>query len=129
MEVSELNQKVLSLCEFLASDAGFADAQEQIKKFEADESAQEAYGAWQSTASEMQHRYQSEGIKPSAKELADLEELQNKVGENPVAASFVEANDSMNDMFNTVLKTVQKTFQLGRVPTEEEMSECCGSGG
>ena len=129
MEITALNEKVRDLCAFLAADDDFVAAQEQINAFEGDKDAQETYAAWQSTASEMQHRYQNEGVKPSAKQLSDLENLQKKVGENPVAANFVEANDLMNEMFSSVLKPVQKTFQLGRVPTEEELNECCGSGG
>ena len=124
-----LNERILDFCEVIAADAGFTAAHERIRVFEEDDSAQEVYGAWQSLASEIQHRYQHEGVKPSPGQLSELEALQQKVGENPVAADFVEANDSMNALFNDVLKTVQKTFQLGRPPTPEEMAECCGSGG
>ena len=124
-----LINKVRDLCEFLAADEHFATAQEQIKIFDGDEVAQDAYAVWQSTASELQHRYQHEGIKPTSQDLKELEELQQAVNANEVAANFVEANDEMNKLFSSVMKMVQKTFQLGRAPTDDELIECCGSGG
>jgi len=46
-----------------------------------------------------------------------------------VAIGFAESEEILNGIFGTVTQLLQKTLQLGRVPTEEDLSAgCCGGG-
>jgi hypothetical protein len=48
---------------------------------------------------------------------------------NPVARGFLDAQQQMHKTQETVMKFVSKTFELGRVPTMEDMQEgSCGTG-
>ena len=50
--------------------------------------------------------------------------------ENPAARAFLDAQEEMHDIQKSVTRMVKKTLELGRVPSEEDISEggSCGSG-
>ncbi|MDF1754349.1 MAG: YlbF family regulator [Verrucomicrobiales bacterium] len=126
--VVTLEDKTRELCQFILEDPKFAAASGSIDAFQEDKEAQSVYRDWQQKASEL-HALHHQGKEPEQSDIVEMERLKEIVLDNAVAADFVEAEDAVNEMFSTVMKLVQKTLQNGSVPTEEEMNECCNSGG
>jgi cell fate (sporulation/competence/biofilm development) regulator YlbF (YheA/YmcA/DUF963 family) len=61
--------------------------------------------------------------------VLELEMRKEALLGNPVAVSFAESEAKLNEWFGTVTRLLQKTLQLGRVPSEEDLSSgCCGGG-
>jgi cell fate (sporulation/competence/biofilm development) regulator YlbF (YheA/YmcA/DUF963 family) len=118
------------LCQAILDDPVVQDARREIEGFFADDDAKAVYGAWQEWAHEL-HSRGHQGLKPSEDDLAQLQSLEESVKANPVAARFGKAEQHLNAVFGGVTTLVQKTLQLGRIPTEEDLSKsgCCGSGG
>ena len=126
--IPTLEDKTRELCQFILEDPAFAAAFGSIDAFQEDKEAQGLYKSWQEKAAELHHMHH-EGKEPSQSDVVEMERLKQTVMDNSVAADFVEAEDSVNDIFGTVMKLVQKTLQNGQIPTEDEMNECCSSGG
>ena len=127
-KIPTLEEKTRELCQFILEDPVFAAAQGRIETFLENEDATELYGNWQRKASEL-HQKHHEGNEPSDDEIKEFEGLKAKVLDHPVAADFLEAEDTVNDMFQTITKMVQKTLQNGKIPTDEDLKECCGNSG
>ncbi len=126
--IPTLEEKIQDLCQFLLDDPAFVAAQGQIEAFQDDKAAQEVYQAWQAKGAEL-HQMQHEGRRPSDSDIVEVERLREAALDNSTAADFCEAEDSINEMFGLVMKYVQKTLQNGRMPTEDDINGCCGSGG
>ena len=126
-EASTLEEKILELCQFIVDDPAYSEAQGHIEAFESDKSAQDVYRNWQQKAAEL-HQIHQQGSSPTDADIVEAERLREIVMDNAVANSFCGAEDSLNSIFGTVVKMVQLSLQNGRVPTEADMNECCGSG-
>lgn len=126
--VTSLQDKARELSQFVLDSADYAAAQGKIDIFDGDETAQELYKKWRETEMLLQRKHQ-EGGEITDSEIKDLESKRDAAIENSVVADFAEAENSLNEMFSTVVKVLQRSLQNGAVPTDEEMDECCGSGG
>ena len=126
--LDSLTDKTRELCQFLLDDPDFGAAQRSIEAFEKDEEAQSLYEDWQRKAGEL-HQARHEGRELEESEIEELNGLLQQLSDHPVGSDFLEAEESINQIFKTVVKMVQKTLQNGRIPSAEEMSECCNSGG
>lgn len=130
LETTTIQDKALELCHFIADAPEFSDAHEKIKIFMGDDAAKAVYNRWQEKGHEL-HRMSHEGKEPTDSDLEEFGKLKRDVEANPVAASFANAEATLDDTFRTVTKLLQKTLQMGRVPTAEELNDsgCCNEGG
>lgn len=126
--VTSLEDKARELCQFILESPDYLAAQGKIDIFDEDTGAQQLYQGWRETEMELHGKHQ-EGKEISDAEISDLETKRDAAMENSTVADFAEAEGSLNQMFSTVVKIVQKSLQEGSVPTDEELAECCGSGG
>ena len=72
----------------------------------------------------------SRRISAQPAEIAAFESERDALLKNPVASSFLDAQEEMHELQSSVKKTVAKTVELGRIPTAEDLAEggSCGAG-
>ncbi len=120
-------QKTVELCEAIIAQPEFRSLRQQLDAFMADESLKARYQelAEQSTSLQQQHQ---QGGTLDAAEVSAFEQKRDTFLGNPVARGFLDAQEAMQDVRDTVTRYVTRTFELGRVPTEEDLGGCgCGS--
>ncbi len=94
----------------------------------ADETARNEYESLMEKGESLNHK-QQQGASLSPEEIADFERHRENVLNNPVSRSFLDAQQEMQKVQESVNKYVSKTFELGRLPTEEDLSSGgCGEG-
>jgi hypothetical protein len=66
----------------------------------------------------------------TGEEISDFEQHRDTLLKNPVASGFLDAQQELHQVQESIHKYVNKTIELGRLPSEEELSEsCCNHGG
>ena len=122
-------QKTQELCQAILDQPNLREARERISAFIANEHARKLYETVM-TKGQALHDKQHQSIELTPEEIADFEKHREALVSNPVARGFLEAQEELQHVEQTVRKQVSKTLELGRLPTEEEMSEggSCGSG-
>jgi cell fate (sporulation/competence/biofilm development) regulator YlbF (YheA/YmcA/DUF963 family) len=93
----------------------------------ADPDAQNQYQQVVEKGEYLQHKQQM-GSPISDEDVADFEKGRATLINNPVVKGFLEAQESMHRVQQEVNQYVTKTFELGRLPTDEDMSGGCGTG-
>jgi len=128
-ETQTIEDKTLELCQFVLDQPEFRDSWNRIEAFLADSTAQGLYRDWQEASREIAMR-EREGMPLTDQDLLHVESRKEAVLNNSVALGFAEGEEALNGIFGTVTRLLQKTLQLGRVPTESDLSEgsCCGGG-
>jgi len=60
-----------------------------------------------------------------------FEALRDSFMKNPVATEFLDAQQELSRVQDAIMKHIHKTFELGRVPTVEDMNDgsCCSGHG
>lgn len=124
-----LEEKALELCQFILDQPEFQDSWNRIEAFVADSTAQALYREWQEASRELAMR-EREGLPLTDHDLLAVEARKEAVLSNDVALGFAEGEEALSGIFGTVTRLLQKTLQLGRVPTEGDLSadDCCGGG-
>src|SRR4051812_17593426 len=128
---SSVAQKTRELCESILQDPGYLGLRRKIDTFLADDGAKKLYRDLAEKGEYLQHK-QQQGSRLSPEEITDYEKDRDAVVANPIAAGFIEAQQNLHQVQETVNQYLSKTLELGRVPTEEEMSsggDCCGDHG
>jgi cell fate (sporulation/competence/biofilm development) regulator YlbF (YheA/YmcA/DUF963 family) len=65
----------------------------------------------------------------SREEINDFEKQREAVFNNPVARNFLDAQEELQNVQATIQQYVNKTLELGRMPTDEDLSGGgCGHG-
>jgi cell fate (sporulation/competence/biofilm development) regulator YlbF (YheA/YmcA/DUF963 family) len=74
------------------------------------------------------HERQHQGLELPAADISAFEAERDEFLRNPVAKGFMEAQEAMHHIQESVNQFVGKTFELGRVPTPEDMEGgSCGA--
>jgi cell fate (sporulation/competence/biofilm development) regulator YlbF (YheA/YmcA/DUF963 family) len=121
-------QKTLELCEAITSQPDFLAMRQRMDAFMADEALQTQYQELSEQGSSLQQR-QRMGVAPDPQEISDFESKREAFLGNPVARGFLDSQQTMHDVRETVTRYVTRTFELGRVPSEEDLGGCgCSSG-
>ena len=121
-------RKTLELCEAIVAEPDFGTMRQHLDAFMADESLKARYQELAEQSTSLQHQ-QQHGATLDSKEVSAFEQKRDAFLGNPVARSFLDAQQSMQDVRETVTRYVTRTFELGRVPTEEDFGGCgCSSG-
>jgi cell fate (sporulation/competence/biofilm development) regulator YlbF (YheA/YmcA/DUF963 family) len=130
MQTAEENiiQKTRELCQTIVDQPEFKEIRQRIDAFMADESAKSQYQQVAEKSQLLQHK-QEMGSALNNDEVMDFEKHREALVNNTVARGFIEAQQEMHQVQQTVNQYVSKTFELGRLPTEDDMNGgSCGHG-
>ena len=130
IETSSVLQKTKELCQAILDQPEFTELRERIDTFLSDEAAKQQYQQLSERSESLQHKHQ-QGAQPSPEEIAEFEQQREAFFHNPVAAGFMDAQREMHKVQESVNQYLTKTFELGRVPSADDMdsgSGSCGSG-
>ena len=118
--------KILDLCGAIAGHAQFKDMCEHIDAFMQDEKLKYEYQMLNELGGILQQKQQMGG-EITEEEVGRFESVRQGFTTNDIAMNFVKAQETVTKMQDHILRHVQKTFELGRVPTDEEMMDgmCC----
>jgi cell fate (sporulation/competence/biofilm development) regulator YlbF (YheA/YmcA/DUF963 family) len=123
-----VTRKTEELCETILAQPAFSALRKQIDTFLSDESAKSQYRLVVEKGEFLNHK-QHQGVAVSDGEIAEFERQRQALVENPVARDFLSAQEAMHRLQESVGQYLTKTFELGRVPTADDMgSGSCGSG-
>lgn len=116
-------QKTLELCETIHNQPEFQSLRQRIDTFLADENARQHYQTVVEKSQDIQRKQQQAQPLTEA-EIAAFEKDRQSLFDNPVAKGFLEAQQEMHSVQETITRYVTKTFEIGRVPTEDDMTSC-----
>ena len=120
--------KLQELCETIVSQPEFANLRQRVDAFMADESAKTLYQSVVEQGDAL-HQKQHAGEQLDETVVASFEKDRETLFGNPVAKGFLDAQEEIQTITQSINKSVSKTFELGRVPTGEDLGgESCGSG-
>ena len=125
--------KTKELCAEIAADPEFLRLQKSVERFLSDDAARLQYQSVHERGEEL-HQKKHAGIELGAAEVREFEAAREALMDNSVAREFLQAQRELEGLQQEIGKYVGMTLELGRVPTDEEMSEqsgggCCGGGG
>ena len=101
---------------------------QRIDAFMGDEETRGQYDSLVMKGQALQQKQQM-ALALTGEEIADFEQHRDSVMKNPVARSFMDAQEELHQVQQSVHQYVDKTLELGRLPTQEEMnSGSCGHG-
>ena len=130
IEIAEtiVTQKTRELCQALIEEPGLAAARKSIDAFLADNKAQSQYEQLMAKGQALQAKQQkSEPL--TGQEIADFEAERDALLANPIARSFLDAQEHLHEVQQSVQKQINKTLELGRLPASEDLEEgSCGHG-
>jgi cell fate (sporulation/competence/biofilm development) regulator YlbF (YheA/YmcA/DUF963 family) len=127
-EETVIMQKTRELCDTIVAQPEFQALQRQVAQFMNDEQAKSQYEAVVERGDTLQQKQQM-GAPLEDAEIAEFNKHRDVLVNNPVARGFLDAQQAMQDVQKTIGQYVAKTFELGRTPTEEDMSGCCSDHG
>ena len=101
---------------------------QRIDAFMADEKTRGQYDGLMTKGQALQQKQQM-SVPLTGEEVAAFEQDRDALMTNPVARGFMDAQEEMHHTQESIQQYVTKTLELGRLPTEDEMSEgSCGHG-
>jgi len=128
-EDSVIVQKTKELCQSILEHPEFRTLRKDIDVFMSNESAKTDYQSLVEKSEELNHK-QGQGAHLSQDEISAYESQRERVVNNPVAAGFIRAQQEVHGIQESVNKYLSKTFELGRVPSTEDLDGggSCGQG-
>lgn len=120
-------QKTRELCETIVSQPEFQQIRSRVDAFMANEEAKNTYQIVVEKGEALQQKQQM-GLPLSNDEITEFEKHRETLVNNPVAKGFLDAQNEMHKMQESVGQYVAKTFELGRIPTQDDLESSCGSG-
>jgi len=97
-----------------------------IDNFMADETTRAHYDGLIAKGQALQQKQQM-STPLTGDEISDFEQHRDSLLKNPVAREFLDAQQELHQVQESIHKHVSKTIELGRLPSEEELSSgCCG---
>jgi cell fate (sporulation/competence/biofilm development) regulator YlbF (YheA/YmcA/DUF963 family) len=127
-EDSLIVQKTRELCQTILDHPDFQTMRKDIDVFMSNETAKSDYQLLVEKSEELNQK-QHQGVRLSQDEIAAYESQRERVVNNPVAAGFIRAQQEVHGIQESVNKFLSKTFELGRVPSAEDLDGgSCGHG-
>lgn len=124
--------KTKELCETLLAQDSYHHLKGKLDAFVNDQEAQALYQALSEKQSELVQKQEQTG-NLTEEEIKAFEDQRERLLMHPVAGGFVEAQQGFEELRDTIVRYVTKSFELGRVPTADEVAPrqggCCGGGG
>ena len=123
-----VRQKTLELCETIVQQPEFQSIRRRVDCFMSDAVAQKQYQSLTEKGRSL-HERQHQGLPLDGKEIAAFDSERDAFLNNPVGKGFIDAQEEMHELQQGVQQVVTKTFELGRVPSEDDLQEgSCGHG-
>jgi cell fate (sporulation/competence/biofilm development) regulator YlbF (YheA/YmcA/DUF963 family) len=124
-----IQQKTRELCEVIVRQPQFQAIRRQMESFLADAKAQQQYESLGEKSHQLRQK-QQQGLQLSPAEIDSFDTERDAFFNNPIGKGFVDAQEAMHHIQDEVNQLVTKTFELGRVPTAEELESqgSCGHG-
>jgi cell fate (sporulation/competence/biofilm development) regulator YlbF (YheA/YmcA/DUF963 family) len=125
---TKIETKTNELCEAILEQIQTGGIRKRIDTFLADSTARGQYELLMSKGQALQEK-QHQGQVLDPVEISAFEKDRDALLKNPVASSFLDAQEEMHELQSSVQKIVAKTIELGRIPGAEDLSEgSCGHG-
>ena len=125
---TKIETKTNELCEAILEQIQSGGIRKRIDTFLADSSARGQYELLMSKGQALQEK-QHQGGQLDPVEISAFEKDRDALLKNPVASSFLDAQEEMHELQSSVQKIVAKTIELGRIPVAEDLAEgSCGHG-
>lgn len=116
-------EKTRELCQTIVDQPEFQQIRARIDAFLADAQARLLYETVLERGELLQQK-QRAGLPLSQEEIDEFETSRELLLNNPVARAFIEAQHQIQQIQAAVTHWVTKTFEIGRVPTEADMTNC-----
>lgn len=125
----DLAQKTAELCQSIVDQPNFADLKKSVDAFMADELTKFKFQMVMQKSEILQAKQQA-GQPISNDEIVAFQQIRDELMGNDVAKNFLDAQQEMTRIQDQVIKYLGKTFELGRVPSAEDLDDgsCCDSG-
>ncbi len=128
IEETPVMQKTRELCQTILDQPNMQSIRQRIDTFMGDEGTRGQYDDLVNKGQALQQKQQM-SLALSGEEVADFEKQRDALMKNQVARDFMDAQEELHQVQQSVHQYVNKTLELGRLPTEEEMSGgSCGHG-
>ena len=129
IEETTITRKTRELCQTILDEPSMQALRQSIDNFMADEQTRAQYDGLIAKGQAMQEK-QQQSVPLSGEEISDFEQHRDSLLKNPVARGFLDAQQELHEVQESIHKYVSKTIELGRLPSEEELSSgCCGNDG
>jgi cell fate (sporulation/competence/biofilm development) regulator YlbF (YheA/YmcA/DUF963 family) len=126
IEETAITRKTRELCQLILDEPSMQALRQRIDAFMADEQTRTQYDGLVAKGQELQEK-QQRSIALTGDEISEFERQRDSLLNNPVARGFLDAQQELHEVQESIQKHVRKTIELGRLPSEEELSEgCCG---
>ena len=126
---NKVETKTRELCEAIIEHLENGGIRKRIDTFLADATARGQYESLMSKGQSLQEKqHNGQALEPV--EISGFETERDALLKNPVAASFLDAQEEMHELQHLVQKHVGKTIELGRIPSAEDLNGggSCGNG-
>ena len=128
IEETPVMQKTKELCQTILDQPNMQSIRQRIDAFMDDEPSRSQYEGLVNKGQALQQKQQA-AMPLSGEEIAEFEQHRESLLRNPIASGFLDAQEELNQVQQSVQQYVSKALELGRLPTEEELSAgCCGGG-
>lgn len=129
IEETPVMQKTRELCQTILDQPNMQSIRERIDAFMGDDQTRGQYDDVVNKGQALQQKQQM-SMALSGEEVSDFERLRDALMKNPAARAFMDAQEELHEVQQSVHQYVNKTLELGRLPTEQEMSAdgSCGHG-
>ena len=128
IEETAITRKTRELCQAILDEPSVQALRQRIDNFMADEQARAQYDGLVSKGEALQQKQQN-AMPLTDEEISDFEQHRDTLLKNPVARGFLDAQQELRQVQESIHRHVNKTFELGRLPSEEDLtSGCCSDG-
>jgi cell fate (sporulation/competence/biofilm development) regulator YlbF (YheA/YmcA/DUF963 family) len=128
IEESAVSQKTRELCQAILDQPNMPSIRQRIDAFMGDEKTRAQYDGLMAKGQELQQKQQM-SLPLTGDEISAFEQSRDALLKNPVARGFLDAQEEINKVQDSIQQYLSKTLELGRMPTEDEMSGgSCGHG-
>ena len=128
IEETPVMQKTKELCQAILDQPNMQSIRQRVDAFMGDEQTRGQYDALMTKGQALQQKQQM-SMPLSAEEIADFEQSREKLLGNSVARGFLDAQEELHQVQESIQQYITKTIELGRMPSDEEMSGgSCGHG-
>ena len=129
IEETPITRKTRELCQAILDEPSIRAVRERIDTFMADEKTRAQYDGLVAKGQALQQKQQM-STPLTGEEISDFEQHRDSLLKNPVAREFLDAQQELHEVRECIHKYVNKTLELGRMPSEEELTDsCCSSDG
>jgi cell fate (sporulation/competence/biofilm development) regulator YlbF (YheA/YmcA/DUF963 family) len=128
IEETAITRKTRELCQAILDEPSVQGLRRRIDDFMADETARAQYDGLVNKGEALQQK-QQKAIALTDEEISDFEQHRDALLQDPVARGFLDAQQELRQVQESIQRHVKKTFELGRLPSEEDLSSSCCEGG